>query len=96
MIPKPAGQVKSQETWHDESLWSEATYMQFDLVPEHLRTIFVDFLSLTPGALSTILATIRAILGRYSASLNMSVASRKPTKDDSLSGALTYIHSGQV
>jgi len=96
MIPKLAGEFKSFGTWHDESLWSEAKYMKFDLVSVHLNEIFEDVLSLSQGALSTFLTTIKEMIKKHHARLEIPTEQMDSSVDDSLSGTMTYMHSGEA
>ena len=96
MIPELGGSEKTKGQWHDESLWSQANEMDFEVVPTHLQRTFDELIQLTQGGLSRILTQIKSILSQHSAHLEVDPDATSYSDDDSLSGDAVHISSSDV
>jgi hypothetical protein len=61
-LPDLAGTNKTPDKWHDESRWSDAGKLKFDVAPVQLTAIYTDLLALSRSGLSTFLTRIKEIM----------------------------------
>lgn len=67
LLPDLAGIQKGSDKWNDESRWSDAAQINFEVAPESLRRIYDELLAMSRGALSECLTKIKMLLSQYGA-----------------------------
>lgn len=78
-IPALAGTAKTSDKWNDESKWSDAPRLKFDVAPAQLTTIYNELLALSRSGLSTFLTRIKEILAANNAYLEPDAAPASPS-----------------
>ena len=90
-IPDLAGTDKAPSKWNDESRWSDAPRLKFDVAPAQLTAIYDELLALSRSGLSAFLTRIKEILAVNSASIEPDPA---PQGSDSATTTLNMTLSG--
>lgn len=99
-IPDLAGTEKSPSKWNDESRWSDAAQLRYDVAPAQLQAILGELIALSRGALSRFITRIKEILDSRAAHIESDPPELKPitaggsTLGDALSGVQYYCYSG--
>jgi hypothetical protein len=66
-IPELAGNEKTADKWHDESRWSDAGAMKFEVAPARLKDVFDELLTKTRAGLGECHKKIKEILCTHGA-----------------------------